>query len=406
MSSKYWENFLFFRRIEIQDPQRALLQRELLKQRQAMLASLAERCLLTWVQDPSPMLGPSAQTWFWFNHFNVYAAKGQVGALLESYWYGALQPHVQGRFADMLQAATLHPAMLLYLDNASNVRGRSNENHARELLELHTLGVQGGYTQADVQALARAMTGWGVDFASDLPERAVFFPKRHDPAQGQVLGQPVQEKGIQVLPAVLQRLAAHPRTAQHVAQRMCVWVVTDEPPADWVQRVATVFRESGGNLPLVWAEVQGLRQRWRQQGGALSFADPLRYTVAALQLLCSGQPLRHTKPVSRWLQLLGQPWFGRSTPDGYPLQGDAWLNTGQLTQRVELAREMVASLPMLLGWSDAGGRAEYAQAVLNSERGRALQALLSSSARAVLRRTRQPDEALALLLASPACMFH
>ena len=155
-----------------------------------------------------------------------------------------------------------------------------------------------------------------------------------------------------------------------------------------------------------FAEVQVLRQRWRQQGGALLFTDPLRYTVAALQLLCNGQPLHNLKPVLRWLQLLGQPWFGRSTPDGYPLRGDAWLNTGQLTQRVELAREMVASLPTLLGWPDAAARAEHAQTVLDSDRGRALQAWLPPSARAVLQRTRQPHEALALLLASPACMFH
>lgn len=409
LPQNYWKIWLEFRKLKPQDSGYALLRQDLLKQRQAMLTSLAERCLLTWVQDPSPMLGRSAQTWFWFNHFNVHAAKGQVGVLLASYWHEALQPQVQGRFADMLQAATLHPAMLVYLDNASNVRGRGNENHARELLELHTLGVQGGYTQADVQALARAMTGWGVDFASfasGQPERAVFFSKRHDPAQVQVLGQSVQGAGAQVLPAVLQRLAAHPRTAQHIAQRMCVWAVTDEPPAAWVQHVATVFTESGGSLPLVWAEVQVLRQRWRQQGGALSFTDPLRYTVAALQLLCNGQPLHNLKPVLRWLQLLGQPWFGRSTPDGYPLRGDAWLNTGQLTQRVELAREMVASLPTLLGWPDAAARAEHAQTVLDSDRGRALQAWLPPSARAVLQRTRQPHEALALLLASPACMFH
>jgi uncharacterized protein (DUF1800 family) len=207
-------------------------------------------------------------TWFWSNHFAVSTVKPTVFAVAGAFEREAIRPNVNGRFADLLLAATQHPTMILYLDNFLSVRAGFqapqgvnnpnlpratglNENLAREILELHTLGVNGGYTQGDVTAFARALTGWTVGGLVDTGFR--FEQRRHEPGPQTVLGRTYAQDGIAQGEAILRDLAAHPATARHVATKLVRHFVADDPPPAAVERVARAFLDSGGDLKVVHA---------------------------------------------------------------------------------------------------------------------------------------------------------
>jgi uncharacterized protein (DUF1800 family) len=286
------------------------------------------------------------QTWFWFNHFNVFPQKAHVGAVLQSYVFGAIDGALDMRFTDLLRAVTVHPAMLMYLDNVNNTKARGNENLARELLELHTLGVSGGYTQQDVGAVAKVLSGWTVQLnglESDMGQ-TTFRPGQHDSASHVVLGLNVPSGGAEQLTVLLDRLASHPATGRHIARKMCLWWF-DEPQEAAVKELMQVFASTGGNLQALWQSARALHQR---MGSAPVFKDPMHYVLSAAQTLSGDAPVANPQLLLRWMRLLGQPLLGRSTPDGYPIKGSAWLNPGQLAQRIELAREMVANAGRLI----------------------------------------------------------
>jgi uncharacterized protein (DUF1800 family) len=286
------------------------------------------------------------QTWFWFNHFNVFPQKAHVGAVLQSYVFGAIDGALDMRFKDLLRAVTVHPAMLMYLDNVNNTKNRGNENLARELLELHTLGVSGGYSQQDVGAVAKVLSGWTVQLNGPVPEmgQTIFRSVQHDSAAHAVLGLNVPSGGAEQLSVLLDHLASHPSTARNIARKIGLWWF-NEPPEAAVKELAQVFESTGGNLQALWQSARAVHQR---MGSAPVFKDPMHYVLSAAQSLSGDAAVANPQLLLRWMRLLGQPLLARSTPDGYPLSGSAWLNPGQLAQRIELAREMVANAGRLI----------------------------------------------------------
>jgi len=297
-------------------------------------------------------------TWFWVNHFNVFRA-GNVGPMLADYTQRVIAPHALGRFRDLLRATMFSPQMLLYLNNAQNARGHINENYAREVMELHTLGVGGGYTQADVTNLARVLTGLGVDlrgepvrvrpaWRAELWQRGlvVFNPARHDPDPKIVLGHTLQGRGLDEIDAVIALLADHPATARHVSVQLAQYFVADHPTPALVAAMVARWRQSGGQIAAV-LQAMFTHPDFIASLSQPQFKDPVRYVFSALRASLGDEPIRNPQPVLAMLQRLGEPLFGRQTPDGYPLDAGAWDSPGQLTARFEVARQIGAGAPML-----------------------------------------------------------
>ncbi|MCE4554208.1 DUF1800 domain-containing protein [Roseateles cellulosilyticus] len=311
----------------------------------------------------SPAQLEEVLTEFWFNHFNVFAGKGPVGVLVADYEQRAIRPFVFGRFRDMLGATARHPAMLLYLDNAQSVvagyqppqRARRflaerpelkarlpqglNENYARELMELHTLGVDGGYTQRDVTELARMLTGWGLDSRKALVGGTgglfAFDPRKHDNGTKTWLGRVVRAAGAAEGEQALDVLASHPATARHLAGQFAQAFVADEPPAGLVQRLADNFQATGGDLREFTRTLIRADEFWSRDAYQAKFKTPYQYLLSSLRAL--DLPLGNPQPLLAALAQAGQPLYGAATPDGYRTTATAWRNPEALTQRVQLA---------------------------------------------------------------------
>ncbi|TXI23575.1 MAG: DUF1800 domain-containing protein [Roseateles sp.] len=322
-------------------PERAAL-REL--QRQAGVARL-----LRAREQPAQLV--EVLTEFWFNHFNVFAGKAPVGLLVADYEQRAIRPHVLGRFRDMLGATARHPAMLIYLDNARNAatgrpgtRGGLNENYARELMELHTLGVDGGYTQQDVTELARVLTGWGLDaraIAAGTPGDGFRFdPRRHDAGGKTWLGRRIAPAGQAEGEQALDLLARHPATARHLAYRFAQALVADQPPPALVQRLADDFLRSDGDLHQLTRTLLRADEFWQRGTVRAKFKTPWRYLVSSLRAL--DLPVDAPQPLLAGLAQAGQPLYGAASPEGYKTTAEAWRNAEALTQRVQLAASLGA----------------------------------------------------------------
>ncbi len=307
----------------------------------------ATRHLLRALYSPNQL--QEQMQWFWFNHFNVHQYKSNIRVLLGDFEERAIRPHGMGRFRDLLGAVTRHPAMLRYLDNEQNAAGRVNENHARELLELHTLGVDAGYTQRDVQELARVLTGHGVNFSDKAPnvkrelqgqyrrEGAYEFnPGRHDFGDKSLLGRSVRGRGAEELDEVLDVLAAHPATARFVSQKIARQLLADEPPAAVVDGMAAAWLRSGGRIADVLAVM--LRAPEFTAPVARKFKDPVHFVVSAVRAAYGERVVLNTGPMQGWLNRLGQGLYNRQTPDGYPSGMAAWSGSGQLAARLDIAR--------------------------------------------------------------------
>jgi uncharacterized protein (DUF1800 family) len=304
--------------------------------------------------------------WFWFNHFNVHQFKANTRVLLGDYAEQAIRPHALGRFRDLLGAATRHPAMLRYLDNEQNAAARINENHARELLELHTLGVAdggaayggwGGYSQRDVQELARVLTGHGVNFTDRTPnvkpaQAALyvrnglyeFNPSRHDFGDKTVLGRAVQGRGATELDAVLDVLAGHPSTAAFVSHKLARHFLADEPPPALVAAMAAAWQQHDGRI----AEVLGVLLRAPEftapaTPSSAKFKDPVHFVVSAVRAAYGERVVLNTQPMQGWLNRMGQGLYNRQTPDGYPDTAAAWTGSGQIAVRLDIARSIGSS---------------------------------------------------------------
>jgi uncharacterized protein (DUF1800 family) len=260
---------------------------------------------------------------FWRDHFNVHARKGLCAYYLPQYERDVLRKHACSRFVDLLKATAQSPAMLLYLDNASNRRGVPNENYARELLELHTLGVRGGYTQRDVQEVARCFTGWTVENRFLRPRgRFRFDPAQHDDGQKYVLGQRLPAGGGQRDgERVLEMLARHPSTARHLCAKLCVHFM-GTAPASTVQRLAQVYLQTDGDIAEVLRDLL-LSEEFMQAAPVLK--RPFDFMVSALRAL--NALTDGNRPLQEHLEKMGQPLYQWPLPDGYPHGEEAWKGT-------------------------------------------------------------------------------
>ena len=365
----------------------------------------------------SPRQLQEQMTWFWLNHFSVFQNKANIRAMVGDYEDNAIRPNALGRFRELLGAAALHPAMLRYLDNEQNAINRVNENLARELMELHTLGVDGPYSQKDVQELARVLTGAGINLTStDTPvgrrelqgyyvRRGVFefHPGRHDFTPKSLLGQPLQQRGMAELDEALDRLARHPATARFVSRKLAQYWLADSPPPALVERMAQAFIGSDGDIAVTLRTL--LSSPEFALGAGQKFKDPMRYVVSALRLAYDERVILNTGPVLNWLNRLGQPLYGRQTPDGWPLDESAWASPGQMTVRFEVARAIASGSAGL--FRSGGPTPQEAPAfpqLANALYYQALQHSLGSSTRAALAQAGSPQEWATFLLSSPELM--
>ncbi len=335
---------------------------------------------------------------FWTNHFTVAAGKPLTTPLVGAFEREAIRPHVLGRFADLLLAAESHPAMILYLDNHISFgpnstvgRRRSrglNENLAREILELHTLGVDGGYDQADVTGFARVLTGWTVVPHRMDRERAgtfKFIDQAHEPGSHVVLGKRYPEAGAEQPRAVLADLARHPATARHIAVKLACHFIADVPPAAAVDILAGVFRDTDGDLSAVGRALVALDVAWGAE--QRKFKPPEEYLVSVLRAVPE-LPFEPQQPV-RLLELMGQRPYAAPSPAGWPDDAQSWASPDGLMKRIEFADLVARTLPVRDAAALAG----------ESLGGLATPDLLRAIGRAESRR-----QGVALLLASPQFM--
>ena len=384
----------------------------------ALQREAERRFVLRAVYSPAQL--QEKMTWFWMNHFSVFAGKADIRAMVGDYEDRAIRPHALGRFRDLLGATVRHPAMLRYLDNAQNAAGRINENYARELMELHTLGVDGGYSQHDVQELARVLTGHGVSLRPlDEPPPKLkaewarhyvrnglyeFHPQRHDWQPKELLGQPLQGRGMAELDEALDRLARAPATARFVSRKLATYLVGDAPSPALVQSLTESFTRSDGHIVALLQTLIASDAFKASLGTRLR--DPVQYVMAGLRLGYADRVLANPDPALSWLQRLAEPLYGRATPDGYPLDAAAWTSSGQLAVRFEIARA--------LGGAGTGAlyRAEGAPQpkvppppIAQSEAFRALEPLLAPATRVALARATSPAEWNTFLLSAPEFMY-
>ncbi len=266
---------------------------------------------------------------FWTDHFNIDPSKGDCRWLKAADDREVVRRHALGKFSDLLRASALSPAMLWYLDGRVNRRDRDtdrpNENYARELMELHTLGVHGGYTQQDVMEVARCLTGWTVRDRKELRKgRVSFEPKRHDDGAKVVLGEPIPAGlGAADLDRVLDLVVRHPSTARHLATKLCQRFIADEPPAAAVDHVAQTFTRSTGDIRATLRSVFATEAFQSSQGGKLK--RPLHFVVSALR--ATNAETDGAQPVIESLLRMGHAPFRYPTPDGYPEAATHWTST-------------------------------------------------------------------------------
>ncbi|PPQ33474.1 DUF1800 domain-containing protein [Rhodopila globiformis] len=294
---------------------------------------------------------------FWFNHFNVFARKGLDHLWVGDYENRAIRPFALGRFRDLLEATARHPAMLVYLDNWQNAapgspgaKGGSsglNENYARELMELHTLGVDGGYVQADVIALARILTGWGIAPQGRAPSENGFFfnPRRHDFGDKRFLGRTIHGEGAAEIEQALDILATSPATARHISTELAQYFVADRPPPALVDRLTQRWLASGGDIRAVLTVLFASPEFRSPDDFGRKFKTPFEYVVSAVR--AGGLDVSNFRPLLGTMARLGEPLYGCLAPDGYKNTRDAWLSPDALTVRISFAMALGAGrLPL------------------------------------------------------------
>ena len=311
---------------------------------------------------------------FWMNHFNVFSGKGIDRFLLTSYERDVIRPHIWGRFEDLLMATAKSPAMLFYLDNARSMaapenrpvmqqrafgrfggrammnvqqlgrQGGLNENYAREIMELHTLGVDAGYTQKDVTELARVLTGWTITRERDGGEGAafVFRPALHDNRSKTVLGIRFPAGGgIEEGEKMIHVLAHHPATAHRIAYKLCQRLVADDPPPALVDRVAKKFLATDGDLRQTVKAVIDSPEFWNPASYRTKVKSPFEYAISAVRAV--NAQITDPMPIARALQQIGEPLYGAQPPTGYSDKADVWINTGALMNRLNFALALAAN---------------------------------------------------------------
>jgi uncharacterized protein (DUF1800 family) len=378
------------------------------------LAHLAASELVRHVLSPEQLREVMVD--FWSNHFNVFAPKGLVRLFVGDYVERVLRPLALGRFEELLIATARHPAMLMYLDNASSsAKAGVNENYARELLELHTLGVTGGYTQADVVAVARILTGWSVSRpgqalkGSQQPFEFVFRPGRHDRDAKQVLGADfppggAEEEGLRLL----RMLAAAPATARHLASKLCARFVADAAPESCTRAAQQAYLETQGSIPAVLSAILHEQSFWSPQVRSCKLKTPLEFLVSALRSL-DAQPDASAQ-LTKALRRLGEPLFEESVPTGYPEAEADWASSAGFMNRMNVATALArgrldgayVDLARVLPEADAGALlAQAHRAFLSNGASQQTLAVIDARLREQARPDRRRTLAAALFLGSP-----
>ena len=288
--------------------------------------------------DPTlenPLL--ARMTEFWFNHLNVFAGKGPVRPFVGHYAVNVIRANALGKFEDLLLASARHPAMLFYLDQAqSNARGL-NENYARELMELHTLGVNAGYTQNDVRELARILTGWTVGLQQGEGFR--FADRLHDGGDKTLLGQRFPSTsglgGVQEGEDAIRMLARHPATAKRIAKRLATTFVSDDPSPALIDQLAATFTRTQGDIRSVMHTLVESQEFWKSDNTL--FKTPLDFACSALTAAGGAKERREIQLTLGFLAQAGQPMHGWQTPDGYKTDAATWLAPEALTRRADYA---------------------------------------------------------------------
>lgn len=354
--------------VELRKPQEDAKQR-----RRAGLAAIAretaEARVLRAIDSPRQL--EEVMVEFWYNHFNVFAGKGVDRALVASYERDAIRPYVMGSFRDLLGATAKHPAMLYYLDNylstadgytpgpvrkaagmlapnAPKTKARGlNENFARELMELHTLGVDGGYTQKDVTELARMLTGWTYGQRALVRGNQTFRfdPQRHDQGMKSWLGREVREQGQREGEMALDVLAGHPATARHISYKLAQYFVQDDPPPALVERMVRSFLETKGDIRSVLRTMFASAEFMAAEALGAKFKTPYQFVISAAR--ASAAPVLNIAPLLAAMNQQGMPLYGCQTPDGYKNTQDAWLNPDALARRITFATALAGGkLPL------------------------------------------------------------
>ena len=306
---------------------------------------------------------------FWLNHFNIFIGKGADQYLLTSYERDVIRPRALGKFEDLLRTTAQSPAMLFYLDNALSVgpnsdfangisnraykkagkkrnrnagrgnqakgkRGGLNENYGRELMELHTLGVNGGYTQKDVTEVARVFTGWTLKKPKQ-GEGFTFENSMHEPGEKWVLGHRIKPNGEKEGLEVLHILARHPSTAKFVSSKLAIRFVSDNPPQALVDRMAETFRKKDGDIREVLKTMLRSPEFWSADAYRAKVKTPFEFVISALR--ATGADIGDAVPLARQLQSLGMPLYGMQPPTGYSMKADAWMSSAALLGRMNFA---------------------------------------------------------------------
>ena len=381
----------------------------------------AKRHLLRAVYSPAQL--KEQMTWFWLNHFSVFRYKANLRWSVADYEERAIRPHSLGNFRQLLMATLKHPAMLVYLDNAQSATGKINENYAREVLELHTMGVGSGYTQQDVQELARILTGVGVNYGPvasrvkpELQKLLIkdgafeFNPARHDFGDKIFLGKTIAGSGLEEVEQAIDLMVQNPATARNISRRLAIQFVSDSPPEALVDRMAQAFTRSKGDIPSVLRAMFNSREFTASLG--TKFKDPMHFVVSALRLAydpqtVAGKTFANLKPATSMLNALGESLYGRLTPDGYGLREVDWSSSGQMSKRFEIAKWIGSSNAGLFdpddgtpaqvtGFPQLGSRLFFDN----------IEAGLSSATRGALAKASAQWEWNAYLLSSPEFMLH
>jgi uncharacterized protein (DUF1800 family) len=287
---------------------------------------------------------------FWYNHFNVHADKGIDKLWVGAYEQQAIRPYAMGKFRDLLGATARHPAMLFYLDNwrnstpTPNKKGRSqglNENYARELMELHTLGVDGGYKQDDVIALAKILTGWGFKQPGQkVPDgySFQFNSNRHDFSNKTFLNNNIIGGGIGEGEQALDLLSRNSSTARQISFKLAQYFVTDNPPKSLVNKLTKRFVTSDGDIKLVLDTLFHSPEFWDAKYYGTKFKTPYQYAISSIR--STGTEISNPKPLNDFLKQQGMPLYGCPTPNGYKNTQDAWLNPDSMTRRINYATNL------------------------------------------------------------------
>ena len=303
----------------------------------------ATRSILRFLYAPDQLR--ERMTWFWFNHFNVHQYKANLRLLVGDYEDKAIRPNALGRFRDLLEATLRHPAMERYLDNADNAVGHLNENYAREIMELHTMGVGSGYSQKDVEELARILTGVGIDQKPENPKLKPelqtlflrdglfeFNPARHDFGDKSFLGHTIKGRGFAEVEEALDVLCRHPATARQVSRKIAMYFAGDNPPDTLVAHLTQTFIRTDGDIASILDTLFHDPEFTASLGSR--FKDPVRYVVSAVRLAYDTKVVVNTIPVQNWLNRLAEGLYNHQTPDGYSMTSSAWNGSGQMIDSI------------------------------------------------------------------------